>query len=113
MEQSILKSTKKFVNVALDDDAFDDDILMHVNAAFALLNELGVGPDEGFAIESDVPVWGSFVTDLPQLQRVKQFVYLKTRLSFDLPGPTAHVKAMEEQLLEITHRISMHREGQV
>lgn len=111
MEQSILKSTKTFVNVMPTDDAFDLDILMHINGAFALLNELGVGPDEGFVVEDDGPTWASFTTDIPQQSRVKSLVLLMTKLKFDAPPPAAHLNAMNDQIKELTSRISMHREG--
>ena len=50
---SILDSVKKVLNQGADDDFFDPDILMHINTVFSTLHQLGVGPEDGFAIEDD------------------------------------------------------------
>lgn len=113
MEQSIFKSVKRFVNISQDDDSFDEDLLIHINAAFALLHELGVGPSDGFVVNDDTSTWGSFITNIPQQNRVKNFVCLKARLDFDPPSMSFLLKAKEEQITELAHRISMHREGEL
>ena len=50
METSILKSTKKVLGLPADYDAFDVDIVMHINAILSNLNQIGVGPEEGFSL---------------------------------------------------------------
>jgi hypothetical protein len=112
MEQSILKSTKKVLQIGPDDETFDLDILMHINSAFSTLNDLGVGPEPGFAIEDDSAVWTDFLADnLVQLNRVKTFVLLHTRLLFDPPATTFHLESAKNQLEEVTWRLSVRREG--
>jgi hypothetical protein len=51
MEQSILTSTKKILGVSANYTAFDLDIITHINSVFSTLNQLGVGPANGFMIE--------------------------------------------------------------
>jgi hypothetical protein len=112
MEQSILKSTKKVLQIGDDDESFDLDVLTHINSAFSTLNDLGVGPAEGFAIEDDTVEWSTFLAeDLVQLSRVKSFVFLHSRLLFDPPTTTFHLNAVQEQLKEVTWRLSVKREG--
>ena len=48
---SILTSTKKLLGITEEDISFDLDIIMHINSVFAILTQMGVGPDEGFYIE--------------------------------------------------------------
>ena len=50
LEYSILSSTKKTLGISASYTVFDQDIIMHINSVFALLNQLGLGPDEGFFI---------------------------------------------------------------
>lgn len=112
MEQSILKSTKKVLQIGPDDESFDLDIIIHINSAFSTLHDLGVGPEEGFAIEDEYVEWDSFlVEDIAQLSRVKSFVFLHSRLLFDPPATTFHLNAVQEQLKEVTWRLSVKREG--
>ncbi len=116
MEPSILKSTKKLLQVALDDTSFDLDIMTHVNSAFSTLHDLGVGPKAGFAIDDDEAQWTEFlpslVDDLVQLNQVKSFVAISVRLAFD-PPQTAHLLgAAEKQLEELTWRLNARRENE-
>ena len=82
MEESILKSTKKILGLADDYTAFDLDVITHINAAFSILNQLGVGQVEGFMILDDVAVWQDFLVPMNQLNLVKTYVYLKVRTLF-------------------------------
>src|SRR3954453_11700809 len=112
MEQSILKSTKKVLQIGPDDESFDLDILTHINSAFSTLNDLGVGPDEGFTIEDGSTVWEEFLSeDIPQANRVKLFVFLQTRLLFDPPTTTFHLTAVQSQLDQLIWRINVNREA--
>lgn len=112
MEQSILKSTKKLLNVDPDDTSFDLDIITHINSAFSILNDLGVGPEGGFVIEDDYEVWDSYIIDDPiNLMRVKTCVYLRTRLLFDPPTSGFLLDAIKEQLREIEWRLNTRREA--
>jgi|SRR4051794_15698595 hypothetical protein len=111
MEQSILKSTKKVLQIGPDDKSFDLDILTHINSAFSTLHDLGVGPEEGFIIEDESAVWGEFLAeDISQMSRVRLFVFLQSRLLFDPPTTTFHLTAAQAQLDQLTWRISVKRE---
>lgn len=110
MEQSILKSTKAMLGLAADYTVFDLEIIMHINSALATLNQLGVGPEEGFMIEDATPVWDSLIGTEPRLQSVKDYVFLSVRLIFD-PPQTAHaVEAFNKQLEQFAWRINVFME---
>jgi hypothetical protein len=63
MEQSILKSTKKILNLSVDDTSFDLDILTHINSAFSHLHQLGIGPEAGFVVEDADKEWSDFLDE--------------------------------------------------
>src|SRR3954465_199526 len=112
MEQSILNSTKKILNVNPDDDSFDLDIITHINSAFSVLTDLGVGPVEGFAIEDDTAEWETYLPDdLVKLSKVKTCVHLRTRLLFDPPTSSYLLEAVKGQLQEAEWRLSANREA--
>jgi hypothetical protein len=110
MEQSILLSTKKVLHIGPDDESFDLDIMTHINSAFSDLNDIGVGPAEGFTIEDDAPEWEAFSDDVVQRNRVKTFVFLKVRLAFDPPQMPPLLASLEKQLEQTTWRLSVGRE---
>lgn len=112
MEQSILKSTKKVLQIGLDDESFDLDILTHINSAFSILHDLGVGPESGFVVEDEYVDWDAYLSNDPvKLSKVKACVYLRTRLLFDPPATTFHLNAVQEQLKEVEWRLNVNREA--
>jgi hypothetical protein len=112
MEQSILKSTKKILGLEPDDTSFDLDIVTHINSAFSILNDLGVGPVTGFAIEDESAEWESYLSDDPiKLSKIKTLVYLRTRLLFDPPTQGYLLDVTKEQIREVEWRLSTNREA--
>lgn len=105
LETSILKATKKVLNVPSTLDAFDQDILMHLNAAFTTLDTLGVGPSGGVTVEEVDTTWDSLGVPPNQLNMIKSYVYLKVRSLFDPPGTSFHLKAFEDQIKEMEWRL--------
>jgi hypothetical protein len=121
MEQSILKSTKKLVNVADDDTSFDLDLLTHINTAFSHLRQLGIGPTAGFFIEDDAPTWADFLpepdadtpeaeTYKPIINAVKNNVALRVRMDFDPPSQWHVLNAMTNQISASDWHLSVLRE---
>lgn len=107
---SILTATKKMLGVTPEDHAFDHDIITGINSAFGTLEQMGIGAN-GFAIEDETPEWSDFSEPFPQFNLIKSFVYLHVRLFFDPPATTFHLNAVQEQLKELTWRLSVSREG--
>lgn len=111
MEQSILTSTKKILNISEEYTAFDQDILTHINASFSNLSQLGVGPTGGFAIEDSDVKWEDYTTiSVEQLSMVKTYIYLKVKLLFDPPATQFLLEAANKQIEEFEQRISWSRE---
>lgn len=114
MEQSILKSTKKVLGLDPDSyTAFDLDVITHINAAFVILHDLGVGPDEGFMIEDETATWGEFLLlagTEHSLNLIKTYVFLKVRMLFDPPTTSFLIDAMDKQIKEYEWRLNVIRE---
>ena len=108
---SILDSTKKILGLDPEYDVFDVDIISHINSAFFTLNQLGVGPAEGFMILDNTSPWTWFSEGVVNLNAVKTYVYLRVRLLFDPPQTSFAISAMEKQIQELEWRLNVHREG--
>lgn len=108
--QSILESTKKALGLHREIEDFDPELVMFINSAFAKLQQLGVGPSQGFEISGYDEVWDDFIQHKEMLNDVKVFVYLQVRFVFDPPSIATLNNALSEQLKEVTWRINTKRE---
>lgn len=106
---SILESIKKLLGIPKEYTAFDVDVIMHINTAFAILNQLGLGPEGGYGIEGYDEVWDDYIVSY-NMSMIKTFIYLKVRLAFDPPSSTALIESMQRTLDELTWRLEL--EGQ-
>ena len=111
MTDRILESVKKVLGIAPEYLAFDQDIVIHINSAFSVLHQLGVGPDEPFMIEDETATWTEFLGTERGVNSVKSYVYLRVRLLFDPPATSFALGAMEKQIEELGWRISTYMEG--
>lgn len=104
---SILISIKKLLGFEADYDAFDPDIIMHINMVFNILNQMGVGPEEGFSIYDDTAKWTDYCPDMRKLEMVKTYIYMKVKQVFD-PGISSSLNnAIENQIKELEWRLSV------
>lgn len=105
--ESILTSVKKMLGIAEEHTSFDMDIIMHINSVLMILTQLGVGPPEGFLIESEDERWTEFLPEGQLLESVKSYVYLKVRLIFDPPTSSAVMESMNRLISEFEWRINV------
>ena len=104
---SILDSVKKDLGIVPDYNFFDPDIIMGINSALSILNQLGVGPSEGFSIKDDTATWQDFIPNDPHLEMVKTYVSKKTKQFFDPPTTGPIAEAHERILKEMEWRINV------
>jgi len=112
MESSILTSTKKVLGLSKDYTAFDEDIIMHINATFSILSQLGLGQTGSvFMIEDDSTLWEEIPIPTEWLNLLKTYVYLKVRLLFDPPISSFLLESANKQIQEYEWRLNVMREG--
>lgn len=102
---SILLTTKKILGLDAEYDAFDVDIITHINSVFFTLHQNGVGPAEGFSIVDESSKWEEFTGTEVNLHAVRSYVPMKVRLAFDPPGTSNLVQSMEEMCKEYEWRL--------
>lgn len=110
VNDSILDTTKKALSMEPDYTAFDSDIIMHINSTFFVLQQLGIGPAEGFTIEGSEETWAQFM-GIDNYNAVRSYMYLKIRLLFDPPANSFSQEAMKKQAEEYEWRLNVHREN--
>lgn len=109
--ESILTSIKKLLGIDSAYTHFDDDIIIHINSVFAILNQLGVGPPEGFRISGVGETWDTYLSDEKLLDDVKTFMYLKVQLAFDPPSISAVLESKTRLVSELEWRITVAAES--
>lgn len=106
--ESILTSIKKLLGIAESYKQFDTDIIIHINSALMVLNQLGVGPSQGFSIKDETNTWSEFIPeDRYDMESIKSYVYMKVRLLFDPPASSAAITSMEKLISELEFRINV------
>lgn len=111
MNESILTTIKKLLGVPEDYEHFDTDITMHINSVFLILNQLGVGPSDGFSITDKTATWSDFISDNKKLEAVKSYMYMKVRLLFDPPISSAVMECMNRTISELEWRLNLEAES--
>ena len=104
---SILTSVKKIIGISEEDESFDTDLIMHINSVLMILNQLGVGPEDGFSITDKSAVWTDVIGDNKLIEATKTFVGLKVRLIFDPPTSSAVLDSINKTISELEWRINV------
>lgn len=109
MNDSILDTIKKMLGGfdSDEDTHFDTDIIIHINTAFDILHQLGLGPEEGFYIEDNSSVWSDFSTNGKIINMAKTYIYLLVRKTFDPPTSGFVMDAINKDLDEYEWRLNV------
>lgn len=105
--ESILTSIKKMLGITEEYEHFDADLIMHINSVFMILNQIGVGPTDGFRITGEDEVWTDFIPADQKLELVKSYMHLKVKLLFDPPLGSAVIEVMNRQIQEFEWRLNV------
>ena len=103
--ESILTSVKKICGMPESFNAYDDDVILHVNTVFMALRQMGIGPATPFSIEDDGAEWTDFTENIEQLEAVKTYVSFKVKLIFDPPQSSTVMQAIKDTIAECEWRL--------
>ena len=110
VKEYILPSIKKLMIGDPESDAFDVDLILAINSAFMVLNQLGLGPVHPFRISGPEELWTDFLGYSTEFEAVKDYVFLKAKLLFDPPTSGVLYEAMERQVSEYEWRLNVQGE---
>ena len=103
---SILLSVKKNIGIHKTATEFDEDLIMAINSAIAVLRQLGVG-SEDFSIKDETATWTDFIGSAKNLEMIKTYVSAKVGIIFDPPQNSSLLEAKKELLAEMEWRINV------
>ena len=107
MQDSILMTIRKLVCGDPYADHFDTDLIVHINACFSILNQLGVGPENGFVVTDETQSWSSYSDNDRILNMVKTYITLKVRVIFDPPLTSSVLEAMNKEISQLEWRLNV------
>lgn len=105
MHDSILLDIKKLLGIHELDDNFDTDLIIHINTAFMILTQLGVGPKQGFKLDNKFQLWEEFDTNETLIEGIKSYIGLKVKSMFDPPSNSFTLEALNNQAKELEWRM--------
>lgn len=107
VEESILLSIRDMLD---SDSYFDPQLIIHINTAFSVLSDLGVGPDDGFMITGETETWSDYLNYIEDNKKifnmVKSYMVIKVKLLFDTSSmqPSA-IQLMKDEADEYEWRL--------
>ena len=103
--ESILDSVKAMLGITPEQTHFYQDIIMHINSVFVILQQIGVGPKEGFTITDSSATWDEYINGNVNLQMVKSYMGLRVKLLFDPPTSSGYMDCIKQQIAEFEWRM--------
>ena len=98
MEDNILETIKDMLGINKEDVAFDNEILIHINAIFSTLYQLGVGSEGHYVILDGNEKWEDVFKEQDLIDFIKQYTYMKVRIIFDPPTNSSILQALNDQM---------------
>ena len=109
---SMVTSIKKLLGITKECTSFDPDLIIHINSVFLTLKQLGVGPEEAFAITGEYETWDQFLPEgNPNFEAVKSYMHIKVKLQFDPPTSSSVMEAMNRMASEYEWRLNVEAES--
>lgn len=107
MNESILTSIKSLLGIGEDYNAFDTEIIMHINSALSVLSQLGVRDADGYIVTSSDNKWSDIIKEGRNLEMVKTLIYFKVKKAFDPPQNGTVMSALDAQISELEWRVNV------
>lgn len=115
--ESILNTIKQMLLIGVSDTAFDLNVTVNINSAFANLYQLGIGPfTTPYRITGANNLWTEFTgtEEAPgslALDSVKDYIYQYVKMVFDPPPTSFAQQAMQAQVDKLAWMLNVQQEG--
>lgn len=109
LSDSILYSVKKLIGTPVEDDSFDLDIMLNINAASSTLYQLGV-LKKPFTVTSKEDTYEDLIPGGTEdvVNQIKMYLVYKTRLGFDSSTlSSAMIEVTKELIREAEYRLQI------
>lgn len=105
MTDSILSSIKKLLGIEESVIQFDGDIIMYINSALAVVEQLLPKSITLLGISDASTTWATLLGSDLKFNLVKTYIFLKVKLVFDPPATAALLEAHKKMIEEHEFRI--------
>jgi len=105
MEESILVSVRTSLGILPGVTDFDEEIIIAINSAIFALSQIVEGLTSPFSISDDTALWTDLYGTLTNIESVKSYIILKTKLEFDPPGTSFLQQSYNNQVEELAYRL--------
>lgn len=112
METTILGEIRKLIGIE-DDTQFDDEIIPLINSEFSTIAMIGIGPSDGFSIESGNETWSDFCSNGVAVRLCKEYIALKVGIVFDPPQNSFVNDTKLKRIAELEWRLRILGEPEV
>lgn len=100
----VLTTIKYLLNIEQNATHFDNEIIVHINAALSRLADMGIV--ESGTIIDNTTMWTSIIGTSTEIEAVKEFIYLDVKLVFDPPASSSVQQAFAARRDEMLHTLS-------
>ena len=105
MYDSVLNTVKSMLGVEDSYEAFDVELITHINSALFVAYNIGVQLVKNYTIDGPNVTWSEICPDVNLIPLLKSYIGLKVRLLFDPPTTGVLHEAMERQVTEFEWRL--------
>lgn len=106
-KDSILQSIKKVLGISSEYDAYDIDVIMHVNSVFSTLYQLGLGVEDQFSIEDANATWDDMFSGYKAVATIKTYIGMRVKQIFDPFQTGFATDSYDRQIKEMEWRINV------
>lgn len=107
MARSILTTVKQGLGPSIIYDAFDPELIIHINSVLRILNQLGVGV-KGYSVTDASQTWEEFMPENTEhFDEAISYTINKVRLIFDPPTNSFLVANIEKLCSEFEWRLNV------
>lgn len=104
MNESILTTIRQGLSIDADYGGFDGQIMIAINSAIMSLSQLNIGPPD-FKITGTSETWSDLYNSVTNIEAVKSYILLKTRLEFDPPTTSFLLDSIDRQIKQLEWRL--------
>lgn len=104
--KNILETIKKLLGIPKEDQSFDVDIIIYINSTLGVLSQLGLTEADKLPIIDEFTDWTSLLSTRTDLEMVKTYICMKTKLMFDPPTSSVAMEALNRTIAELEWRIA-------
>ena len=102
VNESVLNTIKKCLDIDPDNKDFDMDIFLHINSVLTIMKRLGIIPKTSRRISDDSVTWSQLIPDDSlDVEDIKDYIFLRVKLIFDPPQNQKHTDVLIDAYKEI------------